>query len=83
MKYQYITSGTCSRAIEFDIEDGIINDLTVIGGCNGNLKGLSALCKGRKANDVIEALKGIQCGSKGTSCPDQIAKALSEALSCC
>lgn len=83
MKYQYITSGTCSRAIEFDIEDGIINDLTVIGGCNGNLKGLSALCKGRKANDVIDALKGIQCGSKGTSCPDQIAKALSEALSCC
>jgi uncharacterized protein (TIGR03905 family) len=78
MKYQYETVGTCSRLIEFDVEDGIIKDLQFIGGCNGNLKGISALVRGQRVTDVISRLKGIQCGAKGTSCPDQFATALQQ-----
>lgn len=80
MKYNYKTKGTCSRSIQFEINDGIISNVTFEGGCNGNLKGISALAEGKKAEDVINALEGIRCGFKSTSCPDQLAKALQEAL---
>ncbi len=76
----YTPKGTCSRAIEVDVEDGIVKGLRVVGGCNGNLKGISALVVGMKAEDVIDRLEGIKCGFKQTSCPDQIAQALKQAL---
>lgn len=79
MEYRYKPSGVCSTEMIFDIDgNNIIKDLKVINGCNGNLKGISALVKGMKIDDVIEKLSGIKCGFKGTSCPDQIAKALEE-----
>ena len=80
MKYTYKPSGVCSRLMEFDIEDGIVTDVAVTGGCNGNLKGIVSLVKGMKAEDVIERLRGINCGGKGTSCPDQLARGLAAAL---
>ncbi|MBO5282231.1 MAG: TIGR03905 family TSCPD domain-containing protein [Lachnospiraceae bacterium] len=76
----YHTKGTCSTAIDFEIEDGIIQSVKFTGGCNGNLQGISALVKGMKAEDAISKLKGIRCGFKSTSCPDQLAHALEEAL---
>ena len=77
MKYEYIPSGVCSKKIEFVInEDYTIDSIEVTGGCNGNLKGIAALCKGRKKDEVISLLDGIKCGFKNTSCPDQIAQAL-------
>lgn len=78
MRYSYKTNGTCSRQIDFEVENGIVTDVSFMGGCNGNLKGISALCKGMKIEDVIEKLQGIRCGFKNTSCPDQFAKALSQ-----
>ncbi len=80
MKYNYKTKGTCSRSIQFELNDGVISNVSFEGGCNGNLKGISALAEGKKAEDVIESLRGIRCGFKSTSCPDQFAKALEEAL---
>ena len=81
MTYEYKTKGTCSRQMEIEIDDqGIITNLTVTGGCNGNLKGIMALVKGRKAAEVAATLKGIQCGSRGTSCPDQLSICIEEAL---
>lgn len=80
MKYSYRTKGTCARQIDIEIENGIIKDVTFFGGCNGNLKGVSALVKDKPATEVIETLKGIKCGFKPTSCPDQLAIALQEAL---
>lgn len=80
MKYNYKTKGTCSRSIQFELNDGIISNVSFEGGCNGNLKGIAALAEGKKANEVIETLSGIRCGFKSTSCPDQFAKALEEAL---
>ena len=80
MKFNYRTQGTCSRNISFDLEDGVVTNIRFEGGCNGNLKGISALAEGKKAQEVIETLSGIRCGFKSTSCPDQLAKALSEAL---
>jgi uncharacterized protein (TIGR03905 family) len=80
MVKSYIPSGVCSKRFDIVIEDGIIQELSVIGGCNGNLKGISALVKGQKVEDVIDRLSGIQCGPRTTSCPDQIARALKEAL---
>ena len=80
MKIEYCPSGTCSRKIEIDIENGVISDLKVAGGCNGNLQGVAVLCRGRRAEEVAKALKGIRCGSKPTSCPDQIAQAITEHL---
>lgn len=77
MKYEYVPVGVCSKKMKFVInDDGIIESLEVIGGCNGNLKGIAALCKGRKKEEVISLLDGIKCGFKNTSCPDQIAQAL-------
>ncbi|MBO5462671.1 MAG: TIGR03905 family TSCPD domain-containing protein [Clostridia bacterium] len=80
MNFNYRTQGTCSRNISFDLEDGVVTNIRFEGGCNGNLKGISALAEGKKAEEVIETLSGIRCGFKSTSCPDQLAKALSEAL---
>ena len=82
MEYKYKTKGVCSTEIIFDIDEEtkIINDLKVINGCNGNLKGISALVKGMKIEDVISKLEGITCGFRATSCPDQIAMALKEYL---
>ena len=80
MKFNYRTQGTCSRNISFELEDGVVTNISFEGGCNGNLKGISALAEGKKAEEVIETLSGIRCGFKSTSCPDQLAKALSEAL---
>lgn len=76
MTYSYKTNGTCSREINFEVNDGIVTNVEYIGGCNGNLKGISALVKGMKVSEVIEKLGGIRCGFKSTSCPDQLAKAL-------
>ena len=80
MKKVYQTQGTCSKFIEFDVEDGIVNDVVFYGGCNGNLQGIARLVKGMKVDDVIFRLEGINCGGKGTSCPDQLAKALREQI---
>lgn len=78
MHFNYNTSGTCSRAIEFDIEDGVIRNVSFTGGCNGNLKGIGKLVEGMKVEDVVTKLKGIKCGARSTSCPDQLAKACEE-----
>ncbi len=81
MQYGYKTKGVCSRQINIDLsDDGIINRIEFVGGCNGNTKGVAALCVGQKAEDVIARLEGIKCGSKSTSCPEQLAFALKEAL---
>ncbi len=80
MTYTYKTQGTCSRKITFDLEDGIVKNVNFEGGCNGNLKGISALVDGKEAEDVIKMISGITCGFKSTSCPDQLARALHEAL---
>ena len=80
MKKVYQTQGTCSKFIEFDVEDGIVNDVVFYGGCNGNLQGIARLVKGMKVDDVISRLEGINCGGKGTSCPDQLANALREQI---
>lgn len=74
MRFQ--TKGTCSTAIDIEVNDGIIESVKFTGGCNGNLQGISALVKGMKVEDAISRLKGIRCGFKNTSCPDQLAQAL-------
>ena len=74
--YEYKTSGTCSRSILFDIEDGKVKNVQFIGGCNGNLKGIAALVEGLDVDTVIERVQGVTCGMKKTSCPDQLAQAL-------
>lgn len=80
MEYSYKTRGTCSREIHFSIdENGIISNVSFVGGCNGNLQGVSKLVEGQNYKDIISKLEGINCGGKGTSCPDQLAKALKEA----
>lgn len=72
----YATQGTCARKISFEIEDGKIHNVDFLGGCNGNLKGIAALVEGKPVEEVIQTLKGITCGPKPTSCPDQLATAL-------
>lgn len=76
----YTTRGTCSRQIQVQIEDGIIQSVQFVGGCNGNTKGISALVRGMKAEEVVKRLKGTDCGGRGTSCPDQLARAIEEAM---
>lgn len=78
MHKTYKTSGTCSTQIDFDVENGKIYNLEFTGGCNGNLKGIAALVEGQDIKTVKEKLKGIKCGFKQTSCPDQLSKALEE-----
>ena len=77
MEYRYKPNGVCSTEMIFDIdENNIVKSLKVIGGCNGNLKGISSLISGMKLDEIIVKLSDINCGYKDTSCPDQIAKAL-------
>lgn len=79
MTYTYKTQGTCSREIQFDIEDGIVSNVKFTGGCNGNLKGIAALVDGMSVEEISNKLSGMTCGFKSTSCPDQLAKAVVEA----
>lgn len=79
MQFKYKTKGVCSNEMHFEIEDNIVKNLTVIGGCNGNLQGMSALVEGMDVDEVIRRLKGIRCGMKDTSCPDQFSRALEAA----
>ncbi len=73
---QYKTRGVCSRAITFDVVDGKLTGVSFTGGCNGNTKGVAALVEGMPVEEVIRRLEGINCNGRGTSCPDQLAKAL-------
>lgn len=76
----YITRGTCSTAIDVEVKDGVVESVKFTGGCNGNTQGVCALVKGMKAEEAIGRLKGIRCGMKPTSCPDQLARALEQAI---
>ena len=78
--HTYKTQGVCSRQITFDIIDGKVHNVTYVGGCNGNLQGIGRLVEGMEVHEAIERLRGIRCGFKATSCPDQLAQALTEAL---
>ena len=80
MIHTYKTHGTCSREIQFEVNDGIVSNVKFVSGCNGNLQGIGALVEGMKVEDVIKKLKGIDCGGRGTSCPDQLAHALEEVI---
>ena len=81
MTYEYSTSGTCSKKIILDLsEDNVIESVKFIGGCHGNLQGISSLVKGMKADEVVARLEGIKCGFKSTSCPDQLSKAVKQAM---
>ena len=79
MQFEYKTKGTCSQYIHFDIEDGKLRNVQFLGGCNGNLKGIGSLVEGMDVDEVISRLEGTTCGSKATSCPDQLAQALKQA----
>ena len=76
----YKPKGVCSQSIEINMNGNVIDSVAFTGGCNGNLQGISRLVVGMKATDAIERMKGISCGGKPTSCPDQLSKALEEAL---
>ena len=78
--HTYKTQGVCSRQITFDIIDGKVHNVAYVGGCNGNLQGIGRLVEGIEVHEAIERLRGIRCGFKATSCPDQLAQALTEAL---
>ena len=77
---EYRTKGTCSRQVIVDTEDGVIVDCSFVGGCSGNTQGVASLVKGMKIEDAISKMKGIKCGFKNTSCPDQLAVALEQLL---
>ncbi len=78
--YTYKTKGTCSQSIAFDIEDGKVRNVKFTGGCHGNTQGIAKLTEGMDAREVIARLEGTNCGGRGTSCPDQLARALKAAL---
>ena len=78
--FEYKTHGTCSQQINLVVEDGIVKDCVFIGGCRGNTQGVAALVEGMDAREAVQRMKGIRCGMKPTSCPDQLAKALETAL---
>lgn len=80
MEYRYKTKGTCSSEMIVELDGEIIKSVKIIGGCNGNAKGICALVQGMKAKDVVRHCKGIQCGFRPTSCPDQLATALIQAM---
>ncbi len=80
MHYDYKTKDVCSRGIHFDIENGLVKNVVFEGGCSGNTQGVAKLAEGRTPEELIAILKGIKCGFKSTSCPDQLAKAIEEAL---
>lgn len=78
--YQYKPQGVCSRLMEFTVDDGVIQEVKVTGGCSGNLQGIASLVRGMKVEEAIARMEGIRCGRKATSCPDQLAKALKQSL---
>ena len=78
MTVTYVPHGVCSRLMTVEAEDGIIKKVDVVGGCNGNLQGITRLVEGMSVEDAISRLEGIDCGGKGTSCPDQLTKALKQ-----
>jgi len=80
MRYTFKNKGTCSVQVAFDIEEGIIRNVEFLGGCNGNTQGISRLAEGRNAREVADLIKGIRCGHKKTSCPDQLSRAIEQAL---
>ena len=80
MEHTFKTKGTCASKITFELDGNIVKNVKFTGGCNGNLKGIAKLCEGMKAEDVIAKIKGVKCGFKNTSCPDQLAIALESAL---
>lgn len=80
MTYTYRPRGVCSQLMQVELEDGYIRNVQVQGGCSGNLQGIISLVRGMKAEDAIARMKGIRCGMKSTSCPDQLALALEQAL---
>ena len=79
-KFTYQTKGVCSRAIDIEIEDGVVSSVTYHGGCSGNTQGVAALVRGMNVTEAISRLEGIRCGMKSTSCPDQLSQALKEYL---
>lgn len=80
MWYSYTPHGVCSRKMDFNIEDGIVKECRITGGCNGNTQGVSALVAGMTVEEAIRRMKGINCNGRGTSCPDQLATAFEAAL---
>lgn len=80
MVIDYRPRGVCSRAFHIEVEDGVIQSVQVVGGCNGNLQGLSALLKGMRVEEAVARMEGIHCGMRPTSCPDQLAQALKTAM---
>jgi uncharacterized protein (TIGR03905 family) len=80
MTYTYYPRGVCSQRMDLEVEDGVIRRVEVLGGCSGNLQGISRLVVGMKAEEAIRRMEGIRCGGKPTSCPDQLAKALKACL---
>ena len=81
MTYSYRPQGVCSQRMDIDVEDGVIRSVEVLGGCSGNLQGISRLVAGMDVDEAIRRLEGIRCGYKPTSCPDQLAKALKACVS--
>ena len=79
MTYTYTPKGVCSRQMKVDVEDGIIRSVEILGGCSGNLQGISRLIEGMDVDEAISRIEGIRCGFKSTSCPDQLAQALKQA----
>ena len=80
MQYKFTPQGVCSMGITFEMENDIVTNVKFLGGCAGNTQGVARLCEGRDANELVEILKGIRCGYKETSCPDQLARAIEAAL---
>lgn len=80
MTFVYNPRGVCARQFTITVEDGVVRDVQVVGGCSGNLQGISALVRGMAVEEAVSRMEGIRCGMKATSCPDQIAKALKTAL---
>ena len=80
MVIEYQPKGVCARMMRIEVEDGVVKDFQVMGGCHGNLQGIGKLVAGMKVEDVIARLEGVRCGVKPTSCPDQLAQALKQAL---
>lgn len=79
-KISYQTHGTCSRRIDVTVEDGIVKEVQFVGGCMGNTQGVARLVVGMTAEEAVKRLKGIDCGGRGTSCPDQLSRAISSCM---